>query len=116
MAFFGPTQEDIEVVRGDSPVIPLSVTSGGAPVDITGGTFELAVDTQAKPVDNSTSLFIVSGVIVSGPAGTVTFQPSSAELNLEPKTYYYDIQMLLNGSKRTLLKGKFIVQQDINKN
>lgn len=116
MAFFGPTQEDIEVVRGDSPVIPLSVKSGGVALDITGGTFELAVDTLAKPTDNSTSLFIVTGVIVNATQGQVSFQPSSSQLNLEPKTYYYDIQMLLAGSKRTLLKGKFIVQQDINKN
>lgn len=116
MAFFGPTQEDIEVVRGDSPVIPLSVKSGDQPVNIAGGTFELAVDTVAKPVDNSTSLFIVTGVIVNAAQGQVSFQPSTAQLDLEPKTYYYDIQMLLNGSKRTLLKGKFIVGQDINKN
>lgn len=116
MATFGPTIEDIEVVRGDSPVIPLTVKSNGVAVDVTGGVFELAVDATQKPVDETTQVMLVTGTVVSGPAGTVSFQPTSLELDLEPKTYYYDVQMTLGGSKRTILKGKFVVQQDINKN
>lgn len=116
MAFFGPTIADICVVRGDSPVIPVAVTDdAGAAIDITGGVFTMTVDPSASPMDDTNNVFNVSGSIVSGIEGTLTFSPTIVDTDQLPAVYFYDVQMLLNGSIRTILKGKFEIQQDITK-
>lgn len=116
-AYFGPTKEDIEVTRGDSPVIPVKVTDATTklPVDVTGGTFVLTVDPSEEPADAAGNLFALTGTVVNGPGGLANFQPTTSQLDVAPGEYYYDVQMTLAGSKRTILKGKFTVQQDIGK-
>lgn len=116
-AYFGPTKEDIEVTRGDSPVIPVKVTDAKTklPVDVTGGVFVLTVDPSEEPLDNSANLFALNGTVADGPGGLATFQPTTSQLDVTPGEYFYDVQMTLGGSKRTILKGKFTVSQDIGK-
>ena len=117
MAYFGPTKEDIEITRGDSPVIPIRVTNKatGAAVDVTGGAFVLTVDPSEEPADASANVFALTGTVVNGPNGDVTFQPTTTQTDVTPSELYYDVQMTLGGSKRTILKGKFTVSQDIGK-
>lgn len=117
MAYFGPTKEDVEIVRGDSPVIPVKVTNKdtGAALDVTGGVFVLTVDPSDSPANSSGNLFTLNGTVTDGPGGTVTFQPTTSQSDVAPGEYYYDVQMTLGGSKRTILKGKFTVSQDISK-
>ena len=116
MAFFGPTIEDICVSRGDSPVIPVTVEDdAGAAINITGGTFLLTVDPSSKPTDASNLVFSVAGVILIAVDGTLTFSPTTTDTDQVPGTYFYDVQMILAGSTRTILKGKFEIQQDITK-
>lgn len=116
MATFAPTNADICIVRGDSPVIPVQVQDGsGSPLDVSTGTFTLTVDPSDAPSDNTGNLFSVVGSVTDGPNGQVTFQPSDTDTDQAPEIYNYDVQMVLNGSKRTILKGKFEIQQDITK-
>lgn len=116
-AYFGPTKEDIEVTRGDSPVIPVKVTdvTTKQPVDVTGGVFVMTVDPSEEPNDASGNLFALSGTVTNGTGGLASFQPSTSQLDVTPGEYFYDVQMTLAGSKRTILKGKFTVLQDIGK-
>ena len=116
MAFFGPTPADICVTRGDSPVIPVTVEDDtGAAIDITGGVFTLTVDPSKDPVDASNNVFITAGVIDVALDGTLTFSPSTTDTDQAAGIYFYDVQMVLAGSTRTILKGEFEILQDITK-
>ena len=113
---FGAQTADIIITRGDTPVIPVEVKDGSsASYDITGGTFVLTVDPSKTPADDSANVFSVAGVISDGPGGKVTFQPTAVQTDQPPGQYFYDIQMDLSGSIRTILKGQFIIEQDISK-
>lgn len=115
MAFFGPTATDICVVRGDSPVIPITISDNtGSAIDITGGVFTMTVDPNEEPSGSGGNLFSIPGTIISPTAGTVSFQPNTAQTGIVGE-YFYDVQMELNGSVRTILKGGFDIEQDITK-
>jgi len=115
MADFRAQSEDLLVTRADSPVIPVTVNSGGVPLDITGYTFTLTVNASDDPADDTGALFQISGTVVDGPNGRVDFQPSEADLNQIPDIYNYDIQMVGGGSTRTILKGSFTIDPDITR-
>ena len=116
MANFSPTVQEICLTRGDSPVIPVRVTDdAGAALDITTGVFIMTVDPVEDPTDDTGNLFSVNGTITDGPHGRVSFQPTTTDTDQDPDEYAYDIQMTLNGSVRTILKGAFRIDQDITK-
>ena len=115
MADFRPKIEPILVARGDSPVIPITVSSDGSPLDITGFTFTLTVNASDNPSDDLGALFQLSGTIVDGAAGRVDFQPSTSDLTQIPDIYNYDVQMVGGGSTRTILKGAFTIDPDITR-
>ena len=116
MASFAPTDVEICIVRGDSPVIPVQVQdSTGAALDITGGTFVMTVDPSDSPSDATNNLFAVNGTITDAANGRVQFQPTTVQSDQSPGENQYDVQMDLNSSVRTILKGKFEIQQDITK-
>ncbi len=110
---------DIEWYRGDSYPLELSLKnkSDGLPIDITGYTFVMTVDTKSSPPDDTTKVFSTPGVISGDPTlGKVTFTPSPANTSIAPAGYYYDIQMTdAGGNIRTIAKFKFKVVQDISK-
>tara|TARA_Y100000310_G_scaffold316724_1_gene368805 strand:+ start:205 stop:588 length:384 start_codon:yes stop_codon:yes gene_type:complete len=115
---FQPTRLNLCVTRGDSPFIPVSVTSGGSPLDLAGGTFLLTVSTEEDPADNTNQVFQVTGVVVGDSTnGNLTFQPTETDNDLNPNTeYFYDISAeLASIGKRTLFKGKYEIAQDIGK-
>ncbi len=116
MADFLPTSVDISIARGDSPAIPVQVADDtGTPIDITGGAFVLTVDTAPDPVDATNNVFSVNGTITDAANGRVQFQPTTTDTDQTPNVYFYDVQMTLSGSVRTILKGQFSISQDITK-
>jgi len=115
MADFRAISEEILVTRGDSPVIPITVNSGGAALDITGFVFTMTVNASDDPSDDTGALFQISGTVVDGPNGRVDFQPSTGDLTQTPDLYNYDIQMVGGGSTRTILKGSFQIDADITR-
>jgi hypothetical protein len=115
MADFRAQSEDLLVTRGDSPVIPVTITSDAVAVDITGFTFTMTVNASDNPVDDTGALFQISGTVVDGPSGRVDFQPAVLDLTQTPDKYNYDIQMVGGGSTRTILKGSFSIDPDITR-
>ena len=109
---------DITRYRGDTfPIVFSILDSSSNPLDISGFTFLLSVDTRKSPDDVSTQLFQLAGAIVgAGSNGIVQFLPTAANTDLDPATYYFDAQ-LIDGSSyiRTFDKGKFKIVQDITK-
>ena len=117
MADYCPVNQKICVSRGDSPVMFFRVKDAdGNNVDVTGFTFLLTVDPSPAPSNADNNLFQVSGVIDDGPNGRVRVQPSTANTDIAPGVYFYDIQMTtLDPSVRTIFAGEFEVLQDITK-
>jgi len=109
------TPLDITRERGDNYAIRWQTKQNGAAFDITGATFKLSVDTRKDPPDASTQVFQVTGTIVDAPNGIYEFVPTTGQMNLTPKTYFFDVEMTKGGQVATLVKGKFIVKQDITK-
>jgi len=111
---------DYIVGRGDSRAKGFRLTDeSGAAVDITSFSFTLTVNTHRNPdpgVPIGTELFTVAGVIITASDGTFSFAPTAANTDQSPDTYFYDIQMTdAGGGIQTIIKGRFIVIQDISK-
>ena len=117
MADFRPVVEPILITRGDSPIIPVNVTSGGSALDISAGfAFTLTVNASDDPADDTGALFQLTGTIADGPAGLVTFQPSVVQSLQTPDKYNYDVQMVsATTGTRTILKGDFTIDPDITR-
>lgn len=110
---------EITWYRGDSYPFELTVKDAttSTAIDITGYSFIFTVNSEQHPIDNTTEEFNVDGVLDADPAtGKVTFTPTALNTDLEPATYYYDIQMIDGSSNiRTIAKNKFMIVQDITK-
>ena len=117
MADFRPIIEPILITRSDNPIIPVTVTSGGSPLDIsTGFVFLLTVNPSDDPADDTGALFQLTGTITDGPNGLVTFQPTVGDTDQLPDVYNYDVQMVsVATGTRTILKGAFTIDPDITR-
>lgn len=112
-----PQEQDICRKRGDTNPFTLTIKDGdGNAIDISLYAFVLTVDPSPDPADASENLFQLSGTIVDGPNGIVSFEPTTLQADQEPDTYFYDVQMTDDASKiRTILQGEFEISQDITK-
>jgi hypothetical protein len=111
---------DIEWFRGDAYPINLLIKdkNSGQEIDLTGYFFVMTCDSRKDPPDSSTTMFSVLGTIPdqTTDTGRVIFTPTSLDTDIEPATYYYDIQMTdPDGNVRTIAKYKFKILQDITK-
>jgi len=109
----------IEWYRGDSYPLELTIKnkSDGEVIDLTGYSFILTVDTLKTPPDDTTKVFEVAGVLDADPStGKVSFTPTTTDTNIDPASYYYDVQMIdSSGHIRTIAKNKWKLLQDITK-
>ena len=108
---------DITRKRGDNFPFQLTLKdSGGTAVDITGFTFRMVADPSNAPADDTNNLFDLAGVIVTAEDGIFQFEPTTSDMDVEPGTYFYEVQMIDASSKvRSIVAGTFIVEQDIVK-
>lgn len=105
-----PVRINMRRTRGDT--YPFSFTID---LDITGGTVLLTVDPEPDPDDNSANLFQLTGAITDAAAGVVEFTLDAAEAGITPGIYFYDVQLELAGAVRTVIAGRWRVDQDITK-
>jgi hypothetical protein len=105
--------------RGDTyPDRFLFKDADGAAVDLTGWTnFQLTINPEKTPVDDSGQLLQLTGAITGAATlGVVEFAWLDADANQTPGTYWYDVQAIMaNGKRRTWGPYKYIFAQDINK-
>lgn len=108
---------DITRKRGDTYADEWIIKSAatGLPVDISGYTFRLTVDSRKDPDDETTKAFSIDGTILDAAAGRVEFAPSDAQAD-RVGAFFYDVQMIDGaGRKRTFDAGKYKLVQDITK-
>lgn len=103
--------------RGDTYADELTLTSSstGLPIDITGYSFLMTLDSRQSPDDETTQVYQVTGSILSGVNGRVEFAPTAMQTD-RVGDFYYDVQMVDGaGRKRTIVSGKYKYVQDITK-
>jgi hypothetical protein len=108
---------DITRYRGDTYADEFTLTdvNTGLPVDLTGCSFKLTVDTLQSPPDSSTNLYTLIGTIDTPVSGVVEFAPNSTQADLVGY-YFYDVQLIdASGAIRTILSGSYQYLQDITK-
>ena len=107
--------------RGDTAVDSFTVLdSDGTARNVTSHTFLMTIDERLNPSDTSTQVTSIPGTIVVAATGEIEFQGEDAtpafDFDIDPGTYYYDIQMTDSGGRVvTLAKDEYIIDQDITK-
>lgn len=118
---------DICRKRGDTYQQTFQLLVDGVGHDITGDQLDLAVNSEENPSDTSNQLFLLSttttGITIpAGTTGLFTIETPAAiadAVNYVPGTYYYDLQWTDDPGgtprERTIMRGKWIIVQDITK-
>lgn len=108
--------KNINYARGDDIPIEFTIEDNSVAQDVTGFTFEFAVNTERNPTDASNEQFRLTAVLTDPSNGVIEFRPSTVNTDLAPAVYYYDLQQIdTGGFKHTLHKSTFTISQDINK-
>lgn len=108
---------DITRRRGDTYADEFIIKSASTklPINITGYTFTMTLDSSKEPVGSSTNIYQLAGVILDAAAGRVEFAPSATQSD-RVGVFYFDVQMVDGaGRKRTVDFGRYTFKQDITK-
>lgn len=85
------------------------------PINLTGYTFLMTVDSREFPSDISTQQFQMTGTIINAVQGRVEFAPTEEQAN-RVGNFFYDVQIVDGlGRKRTIAAGPYDMIQDITK-
>ncbi len=111
--------------RGDTAPDKIFVTDpedpAQGPLDITGFSFRMTVNTEQDPDPVGppiigVELVSIAGSITDGPGGEVEFPWSPGDADQEPEDYFYDIQQTdTAGRILTIAKESYRIQQDVTK-
>lgn len=108
----GPANIRICVTRQDSKTFGWTLLDQGAPVDLTGATLQLIVNTTED--GGGTELFDISQSNVLDATGLFTFKPSTVDLDQTPGTYFHQIKWDDGaGEILTIAAGEFVIGPDI---
>ena len=114
-----PAVCDILRTRADTFPFTMVFTdaSSGLAIDLTGSTFKLTVDPSEEPTDALGNLFTnVPTIVAPATNGRIQITLSAGDADQTPNEYFYDIEQIDGASAvRTLVKGKWAVEQDITK-
>jgi hypothetical protein len=108
------TEYDVCRKRGDTFAELFQLKVNGAAQDITGDDILLTVNSDRYPADTTNELFQVIATHVDDANGIFSVAPGAGQ-PADPGTYYYDIQWDDGSQIRTILQGKWTVEQDITK-
>ena len=109
---------ELRMVRGDSYNIDFLLTdSSGNALDLDGYSATMTVNELAQPdVDDSPVFTCVGTIVPPSTDGRIRFTPTTSDTDLEPGTYWYDLQTISNlNHVRTPAGGAFTIVQDITK-
>lgn len=116
-----PDEVNICMTRGDTRPFTFTLKdSSGNPVDITGSSFRLSIDTLPDPPDISTAVTELLGSVTDAVNGVVEFEFLDATWvgppAITPGVYFFDLEQSdVNDDLFTVAKGEFEVRQDISK-
>ena len=108
----------IEYYRGDfyPKIFTFTDETTGDAIDLTGVDLILTVSKDLNPTNTDNELFKITGMVVDAATGVASFTPGDTDNDLAKGTYYYDVSAITGStSKRTLVKGKWVIDMDIGK-
>jgi hypothetical protein len=107
-----PTEQDLCIYRGDTGRLKLTVSSGGAPLNVSTATWD--ADIRATE-DDTTVLASFTVTPVGGDTASVYIDLSAGASAQLDGDALYDVQMTLAGTVQTLLRGKITVTKDVSR-
>lgn len=114
MAKLGKTINN--VIRGDTRQVACTFlqSDGSTPVNLAGGTAYFTVNESDNPSsDAAATIQKTATSFTSASTGEHTFTLSHSDTNIDPGTYWYDVQFVdAVGNYLSSYRGKFIVQSD----
>lgn len=113
------TQLDLEpLVRGDDWTIKLTLTSGGAPIDLTGNTYYFTLKSDIDYSDLQAELQVTATSGSPDAANGILYivVDKTDTDQLTARTYNYDVQQKDSiGNIKTILIGKVKVVKDVTR-
>ena len=107
------------ISHGDSYPITFFIknSSTNVPINLTGCTAKLTVDSLRYPPDDTTNVFSVDAVLDSDPeTGIMSFTPTTLNTSIDPKKYYYDVEITdADSNIKTIAKSTLTIVMDITK-
>ena len=103
--------------RGDNDAKAITFTDGnGDPIDVSGWTTRITVNTERNPVDTSTQVFQAQGQLVTdGTDGRISYAPAVGDLDdVQVGNAFYEIERI-SPDRRTLFISKVTFVQDLGK-
>lgn len=105
---------DMCITQGDNKDYSLTITSGGAPQDLTGSTLFFTVKRNLSDTDAKAVIHKVITTFDDAPNGKATISLSNTDTDIPLARYFYDIQLTLPGNfVRTVVKGSFDVSYQV---
>lgn len=110
--------QKIDIIRGDYRNIEVTFRkSDGSAYDLTGGTVFFTVNSSQDPSDDTGAEIQKDVSSHSNPTeGKTTISLTSSDTEIDPGTYYYDIQLKDSaGNIVSAEKAKFEITSDITR-
>lgn len=107
----------ISRIRGDTYAdqFKISLTSTGAPANLSGCTFKMTLSTSLAPDSTVAPVYTIVGQVTDPVNGIVEFAPTADQAN-QVGNFFYDIEMHdVFGKIRTILMDNYTYTQDITK-
>lgn len=106
---------NIKRKRGDTSPDVFQVSKSRVPTNLTGCTFKLTLNSHRNPVDDTTQLYQIVGVLEDVLTGLVSFTPTLEQAD-NVGYFFYDVQMTDSYNVvQTLVEGSYTYSQDITK-
>ena len=103
---------NLTVYKGDDKDFTLTLKdSSNNAIDITDDTIVMTV--KATDSDTASAVISSNATLTSPTTGVATFSLSNTDTAITAGEYFYDVQRTHDSKVSTLMKGKFIVTQDI---
>lgn len=106
-----PSRFDVTVVRGDAWSEAFTFSQSGSALNLSGWTW-LA---QLRRERDHGSELLATLTVGTGSAssGTISVSATSAQLALDPGTYWWELQRTNSGNERTYVTGSFVVDNEV---
>ncbi len=112
-------EKKLTITRGDTQDYTLTLKdSNEVAIDITGWTIMMTIKENKTDTDAQAIIQKVVNSFSNPTSGVAVITLNAADTDaLDPKGYWYDIQVKTNtGKVYTILKGVFAVEYDISRN
>lgn len=107
---------NIEHYKGDTfKQIPMVYKLNGAPQDLTGAVIRMQLRKEKDGVSYLELTSVASAGITITDAVNGSFKINTQIINIQAGNYIYDIEFNIGGVIETLIKGDFIITNDVTR-